>query len=117
MGVGSAHFSILLTVVPLWCSPLPVGTSLLRVPSAAPDFPSGAAHYCAVGLSEDPGFPTSSLSGSLVVPDERGLVLSTLWSACCRVRCPCAQGATLGNEPLLQRPLAARFPNRLVVWR
>lgn len=33
-------FSILLTVVPLWCSPLPVGTSLLRVPSAAPDIPS-----------------------------------------------------------------------------
>ena len=32
---------------------LPVGTSLLRVPSAAPDIPSGAALYCAVGLSED----------------------------------------------------------------
>jgi hypothetical protein len=57
VGVGSAHFSILLTVVPLWCSPLPVGTSLLRVPSAAPDFPSGAALYCAVELSEDRRIP------------------------------------------------------------
>jgi hypothetical protein len=113
VGVGSAHFSILLTGVPLWCSPLPVGTSLLRVPSAAPDFPSGAALYFAVELSEDRRL---YLSGSLVAPDERGVVLYTLWSACCRARCPCAQGAALGNEPLPQRPLAARFPNRLVVW-
>ena len=72
---------------------------------------------CAVGLSEDRRLSYFFLSGSLVAPDERGLVLSTLWSAGCRARCPCAQGAALGNEPLLQRPLAARFPNRLVLLR